>query len=119
MTARTNSRALRGLKLPGIRHKYNATPTKSDGIRFDSKAEATYYGELKLRVAAGEVVVFLRQVPFHLPGGVRYVVDFCEFHADGSVHFVDVKGVETATFKAKRKQVETLYSPIKIETVKR
>ena len=104
--------------LPGLlRHKYNAQPTVVDEIRFDSKAEANYYSQLLIRKQAGEVVTFLRQVPFHLPGGVRYVVDFLEFHADGTVHFVDVKGVETATFKAKKKQVEELYAPIKIEVV--
>ena len=101
-----------------LAHKYNAVRTELDGIKFDSKAEARYYAELKLRREQGEVVQFLRQVPFHLPGGVRFVVDFLEFHADGTVHFVDVKGMETAVFKAKRRQVEQLYAPIKIETVK-
>lgn len=100
-----------------IRHKYAAVATVTDGIRFDSKKEARYYADLKLRRAAGEVVQFLRQVPFHLPGGVRYVCDFMEFHADGSVHFVDTKGVETADFKAKRRLVENLYAPIVIEVV--
>lgn len=98
-----------------LRHKYSAIATECDSIRFDSRKEARYYRKLKTRQAAGEIVVFLRQVPFYLPGGVRYVCDFQEFHADGSVHFVDVKGVETATFKAKKKIVEDLYKPIKIE----
>lgn len=100
-----------------IGHKYAAVATEVDGMRFDSKKEARYYATLKLRRAAGEVVQFLRQVPFHLPGGVRYVCDFLEFHADGTVHFVDTKGVETADFKAKRRMVETLYAPIRIEVV--
>lgn len=100
-----------------IRHKFNATATELDGLRFDSKKEARYYGQLKLRRATGEIIQFLRQVPFHLPGGVRYVCDFLEFHADGSVHFVDTKGVETADFKAKKRMVETLYAPIVIEIV--
>ena len=100
------------------RHKFNAKPTKSDGIRFDSKLEARYYDQLKLRQRAGEVVFFMRQVPFHLPGGVRYVCDFQEFWSDGTVHFVDVKGMETSDFKMKKKQVEALY-PIEIEVVKK
>lgn len=98
-------------------NKYGAVPTSVDGIRFDSKAEAAYYQRLKLRVGAGEVVYFLRQVPLHLPGGVRYVVDFLEFHADGSAHYVDVKGVITPQFRDKKKLVEALY-PIRIECVK-
>jgi hypothetical protein len=101
-----------------LRHKYNATPTISDGIRFDSKREAAYYERLKLERATGEVVTFLRQTPFHLPGGVRYVVDFLVFYRDGSCAFVDVKGMETAQFKAKKKMVEELYAPIKIEVVR-
>lgn len=100
-----------------IRHKFGAVRTETDGIKFSSKKEARYYDKLKLRKAAGEIVQFLRQVPFHLPGGVRYVVDFQEFHADGTVHFVDVKGMATESFKAKRRMVEELYAPIKIETV--
>lgn len=100
-----------------IKHKYGAIRTLNDGIKFPSKKESDYYSSLKLRVAAGEVIFFLRQVPFHLPGGVRYVVDFAEFHADGSVHFVDVKGMATAEFKAKKRIVEDVYHPVKIEIV--
>ncbi len=65
---------------------------------------------------AGDVLMFLRQVPFHLPGGVRYVVDFQEFHADGTIHFIDVKGMQTAEFKMKKKMVENLY-PVEIEVL--
>lgn len=98
------------------KHKYNAKATVVDGIRFDSKKEAEYYVELKLRVSQGEVKFFLRQVPIHLTGGVRFIIDFQEFHADGTVHFVDVKGVQTAVFKIKKTQAEALY-PITIEIV--
>lgn len=101
-----------------VKHKYQAKPMTLDGIRFDSKAEGRYYSSLKLRVKAGEVVFFLRQVPFYLPGGVKYVVDFQEFHSDGTVHFVDVKGMETESFKAKKRMVENLY-PLEIEVVKK
>ena len=100
-----------------IRHKYNAVRTNIDGIKFDSKREAQYYQELKYRVMAGEVVFFLRQVPFDLPGNTKYRVDFMEFHADGTVHCIDIKGMETAMFKLKKKQVESLY-PVKIEVKK-
>ena len=101
-----------------LRHKYKAVQTELDGIKFGSKREARYYKELKLRVKAGDVVTFLRQVPFPLPGGVRYVCDFLEFHADGTVHVIDVKGFETEAFRAKKKMVEQVYAPIKIEVVK-
>ena len=95
-------------------HKYNARATVIDGIRFDSRKEGNYYSQLKLRVKAGEVLTFLRQVPIHLPGNTRLVVDFLEFHADGTVHWVDVKGIETEVFRLKKRQVEDLY-PFEIE----
>ena len=97
-------------------HKYNAVRSEADNIKFDSKKEMTYYLELKLRVKAGEIIFFLLQTPFNLPGNVKYRVDFQEFHKDGTVHFIDVKGMETSEFKLKKKQVEALY-PVKIEIV--
>lgn len=100
------------------RHKYGAKRTDYDGRNYASKLEAAYAKKLDLRVAAGDVVFYLWQVPFHLPGDVKYVVDFQEFHSDGSVHFIDVKGMETPQFKAKKKMVEALY-PVTIEVVKK
>lgn len=97
-------------------HKFNAKRTDYDGIRFDSKKEAQYYAKLKMRVSVGQVLFFLRQTAFHLPGGVKYSVDFTEFHADGTVHFVDVKGMKTKEFILKKKMVEDLY-PVEIEVV--
>lgn len=104
------------MKFQRVRHKFHAIATECDGIKFSSKKEARYYQTLKLRQAAGDVVFFLRQVPIHLPGGVKLVVDFVEFLSIGEVRFVDTKGVETESFKAKRRMVESLY-PFKIETV--
>lgn len=100
-----------------IRHKFNAKPTTIDNIRFSSKKEARYYSELKIRQKAGEVLFFLRQVPISLPGNVKYVVDFLVFLTDGSVEFIDVKGMSTPLFIAKKKMVEELY-PFKIMIVK-
>lgn len=97
-----------------IRHKYNAQPTKVDGIRYDSKKEAAYGGQLNLLQKCGEILFFLRQVPFRLPGNITYRLDFMEFHKDGSVHLVDIKGFDTPMSKLKRKQVEALY-PVQIE----
>ena len=98
------------------KHKFNAVKTELDGINFDSKTEAKYYTELKFRMKAGEVIFFLRQVPFDLPGKVKYRIDFQEFHSDGTIHFIDVKGKKTDIYIAKKKIVEALY-PIEIEEV--
>jgi len=99
-----------------IRHKFHAKPTERDGIRFDSKKEARYYDQLVLAKKSGELLFFLRQVPIHLPGNTKYVVDFVLFWADQNVEFVDVKGMQTETFKLKKKQVEALY-PFEIKIV--
>lgn len=96
------------------KHKFNAIRTERDGYKFSSKKEGRYYDELKLRVRAGEVLFFLMQVPFHLPGGVVYRCDFVEFWSDGNVHVIDVKGFRTPQYKAKKKMVEAQY-PIEIE----
>ncbi len=95
------------------RRKYGNVPTMADGIRFDSKREAAYYEQLKMRKAGGEVHFWLRQVPIHLPGGTKYVIDFLVFLRDGTVDFVDVKGRETKEFRIKRREVEHHY-PIKV-----
>jgi len=95
------------------RRKYGNVPTVVDGIRFDSKREAAYYEQLKMRKAAGEVHFWLRQVPIHLPGGTKYVIDFLVFLRDDTVDFVDVKGKETKEFRIKRREVEHHY-PIKV-----
>lgn len=107
--------ARRGKRLA---HNIRATRTERDGYTFPSKLEARYYDQLLLRQRAGEVVMFLRQVPFHLPGGVTYRVDFQEFLSDGSVRFVDVKGQVLKEFVKIKKLVEAQY-PVEIEVVKK
>jgi hypothetical protein len=96
-----------------IRHKFNAKPTTIDDIGFSSRKEANRYCELKLLQQSGEVVFFLIQVPFRLPGKVKYICDFQIFWADGTVTFEDVKGVRTPMFILKKKMVEELY-PVEI-----
>lgn len=99
------------------RHKFRAIPTVADGIRFPSKLEAKWYEHIKLKKLAGEVLFFLRQVPLHLSGGVRYVIDFVVFNVDGTCQFLEVKGYDTPMGKMKRKMAEAEY-PITIEVLK-
>ena len=96
------------------RHKYNAKPKVVDGIRFPSQKEADYYVKLKWLQKQGEVITFIRQPMFDLGGGTTYKGDFLIFWADGTVSFVDVKGVRTKAFIKAKKQVEGVY-PITIE----
>lgn len=89
--------------------KYRNTPTVVDGFRFDSKAEARRYGQLKILRAAGEVLWFTRQVPFHLPGQTRYVADFLIVWADRPPTVEDVTGVMTTVKKLKLRQVREIH----------
>lgn len=100
------------------KNKFKAVKTERDGKKFPSKLEAHYYDKLKLRQKAGDISYFLTQVPFFLPGNVKYVCDFQIFYPDGRVEYVDTKGKDTALSIAKRKIVHELY-PVEIIIVKR
>lgn len=101
-----------------IRHKYSNKITECGGKKFHSKLEAKYYNQLMLRKKSGEVVFFLMQVPLYIDAGVTMVIDFVEFLSDGSIEFVEIKGVETPLYIAKKKLVESKY-PFKIKVLKR
>ena len=99
-------------------HKFNAKQTLrtwEDGsvIKFPSKKEAREYDKCLLEKQSGELLFFLRQVPFHLPGNVTYRLDFLKFWADGTVTLVDAKGKRTEAYIKVKKQVEALY-PVEI-----
>lgn len=112
-------------------HKYSARAVVEDGIRFDSKLERDRYLELRTRVSLGVVDYFLMQVPFRLPGGFVYRVDFQVFapggthHSSGRPKFVtqlvtyeDCKGMMTPVSKLKIAQVEEIYR-VKIQLITR
>jgi|ERR1700684_1387270 len=99
-------------------HKFKSKPIVEDCHHFPSTLEWKYFKHLQLLQKSGEVVFFLRQVPFHLPGGVKYVVDYQVFYSDGRCSFVDIKGFETSEFKIKQKIVQDLY-PVEIEIIKK
>ena len=96
-------------------NKFHNHITEADNIRFHSKKEANYYAELVLRVKAGEILYFHRQIPVRLKSKIKYIVDFLEFWADGSVHYVEVKGMRTKEYIMKLKLVADEYPHIRIE----
>ena len=110
-------RASQEVKQP-VKHKFNAQAVEADGIKFPSKLERDCYEVLKMLQKAGVILFFLRQVPIHLTGGTKLVVDFQVFWADGRVTFEDAKGRETPVFKLKKREVEALY-PFEIKTITR
>ena len=95
--------------------KYNAKKVEIDGIKFDSKAEGEYYLHLKQQVTERQILGFERQKRMLLQeafnvegvkGKIRpifYVVDFIITENDGTLTYVDVKGMETDVFKLKKK----------------
>jgi hypothetical protein len=97
-------------------HKFKAKPQIIDDIHFASKKEGKRYQELLLAQKGGRVVFFLRQVPFHLPGGNKYICDFMVFWEDGKITFEEVKGYKTPLYKMKKQIVESVY-PIKITEI--
>jgi len=99
-------------------HKFKSKPVTDDDHRFASTLEWSYNKHLEFLQRSGIVLFFLSQVPFRLPGGVKYIVDYQIFFTDGSVKFVDVKGMITDMFTLKKKMVEDLY-PVEIEIVKK
>jgi hypothetical protein len=115
--------AMTGEKKPK-QNKYRAIPCEVDGFRFDSKAEALYYKILIQMVKYQQVAYFLRQVPFHIPGNTKLVVDFMVVaKADDSTWikpiYLDVKGDKpTYAWTVKRKAVEALY-PVTIDIVQK
>lgn len=92
--------------------KYSSAKTDVGGIRFDSKKEAEFYAELKLREKAGEISHlrlqprYLLQEAFKYDGKqyreMEYVADF-EYIENGTTVVVDVKGFKTAVYMLKKK----------------
>ena len=108
-----------GMKTPAS--KYRNKPTVVDGIRFQSRAEARRWDELRMLEKAGEITDLKRQVPFPLYVKDtligRYVSDF-RYYRDGQMVVEDVKGgraTQTDLFRWKAKHFAAQYGfPITI-----
>jgi len=100
-----------------IKHKFHAQKTENDGIKFSSKLESRWYSVIKDMKDSGELLFFLRQVPFHLAADVTYRADFMLFYTDGHVEVWECKGYSTPEWVTKKKLVEEKY-PIEIKVVK-
>lgn len=109
-------------------HKYHAIPTTVDGIRFQSKAEARRYAELKLLEKAGEIYGLELQPRFPITVSARgydkpvtictYVADFrYRFGRMGILTIEDVKGMKTPVYRLKKKMVEAQYG-IQIQEIR-
>lgn len=104
--------------------KYGNNRTRVDGIIFDSKKEADYYGDLKLLLMANEIKGFCRQPEFILLEGslydrpITYKADFIIFHNDGTAEVIDVKGFESQQWKRTYKMFRLKYPELELKVVK-
>ena len=100
-------------------HKYNATKTEVDGIKFDSKAEARRYKELKLLESVGDISKLELQPKYELQESfthngkrirsINYVADFFYLDKDGNKIVEDVKGLKTDVYLLKKKMFQKKY----------
>ena len=92
------------------RSKYGAIKTNIDGHTFDSKKEAEFYCNLKLRLQAKEIKGFCLQPVFILAEGLKYKADFIVFNNDGTTDVIDIKGFKTKEYITKKKVFEDKYN---------
>ena len=97
--------------------KYHAIRTEVDGITFASKAEARRYSHLKMLERAGTSHDLELQPRFTLLVNkikvATYVADFRYRFVGVSLPVVeDVKGVQTAVYKLKKKMLAAQYGII-------
>ena len=99
--------------------KFNNIKTVIDGITFDSKREAKRYSELKILERCNIISDLKLQVSYVLipaqKGGLRnelalkYIADFTYFDNELNKQIIlDVKGVKTPIYIAKRKMMKSL-----------
>jgi hypothetical protein len=102
--------------------KYNSKSAVYKGHLYHSLKEARYASELDIRVRAGELKEWRRQV--HIPlkiGPVKictYIVDFVEVFPDGHERYVEIKGYETDVYKLKAKLLKALHPKMDYQVVK-
>lgn len=102
-------------------NKYGAKKTVAkDGMKRDSKFEASIADELYMRKEAKDIKDYESQFKVemwaHRSDGtpafkVSHKVDFRIEHNDGSYELLEAKGVETADYRMRRKFLENLWLP--------
>ena len=98
---------------PKKRPKYGNRRVEIDGMKFDSQHEAdVYFGTLLPSWKCGAYKLLVRQVPFDLPGGIRYIADFVTVSVDGHVSVIDAKSAATRKNRVyinKKKQMKAIW----------
>lgn len=96
-----------------------------NGSKYDSGFEAGYARELDLRLKAGEILGWDRQVKIELNVNgyhiCNYYVDFKIYHKDKTIEYVETKGYATDIWRLKWKLFEAIYGnldDVKLTVVK-
>ena len=90
--------------------KYRSNKVSIDGHTFDSKKEADYYCELKMRLQAKEIDGFCIQPTFILAPNLKYKADFIVFNKNAPAEVIDVKGYKTKEYITKKKVFEDKFN---------
>lgn len=94
-------------------NKFNNRNCEYNGYIYDSRLEADYAQELDLRLKAKEIIKWERQfkVSIDINGYhvCNYFVDFKIYENDGSFTLIECKGIETETWRLKRKLLEAVF----------
>lgn len=106
-------------------NKYGAKRTTAqDGIKRDSKYEASVADELYLRKKTGDILDYDSQYKVEMwaydANGkkamkVSHKVDFRIHHRDGSFELYEAKGKETADYRMRRNWLETFWLPLHLD----
>ena len=108
------------------RNKYNAQRTEYNGVRYDSKAEASQAKTLDAMVEMGALDWWLRQITIPLGPDFKTRVDFlvakpivCQnSNVATYIHAIEIKGVETREFR-KVRELWPKYGPFDLKIVKK
>jgi hypothetical protein len=118
-------------KSPDAPRKFHNNTTEYNGILYDSKLESRSAADLDWLVKAKEIKSWDRQVriPFNVclicaklntsvcPEHPKekslhlatYICDFKAYHNDGTIEYIEAKGMETDVFRLKWKLMEAVY----------
>lgn len=94
-------------------NKYHAISSIYNGIYMRSRLEAAYAKELDLRIKAKDIKSWEYEVrvPMEVNGFkiCTYIPDFKVLHNDGSIEWVECKGMWTDVARMKVKLFEAIY----------
>ena len=102
--------------------KFNNIPTAYAGKGYASRKEARFAQGLDLRVKAGKLKGWRRQVTVPLKVGNRkicnYIVDFVLMYPDGHEQYVEVKGYPHPVGELKIKLFRACYPELDFDVIR-